>query len=192
MRASDLDKQQLRKTALARRAKLVTPDFAVRLAAYAGDLDIQPGAVVSGYAAVEDEADPRELLLLLAAKGHPIALPRIDQRAAPLHFHIWKQGDAMRSGAFGIAEPLATAERVAPSVVLVPLLAFDARGHRLGYGGGYYDRSLAALRARHPIQAIGVAYAGQEVETLPNAAHDQPLDGVITEKGVRRFAPSPA
>jgi len=86
--------------------------------------------------------------------------------------------------AFNIPEPLATAPKVVPAIVLVPLLAFDATGHRLGYGGGYYDRTLRGLPAA---RAIGVAYAGQEVPLLPHMEHDHPLDAVITENGLRRF-----
>jgi 5-formyltetrahydrofolate cyclo-ligase len=182
-------KQQFRKDAAALRARLAAavPDFAARLAAFADGLRLPAGAVVSGYAAVRDEADPRALLLALAAKGHPIALPRIERRDAPLCFHIWKTGDAMRSGVFGIEEPLQTAQQVYPHVLFVPLLAFDAVGHRLGYGGGYYDRTLEALRARCSIRAIGVAYVGQEVASLPAADHDQRLDAVITESGLHTF-----
>jgi 5-formyltetrahydrofolate cyclo-ligase len=88
---------------------------------------------------------------------------------------------------FGLTEPLASAVIVAPSVLLVPLLAFDAAGHRLGYGGGYYDRTLAALHDTGKIIAVGVAYAGQEVSELPRREHDEPLDAVVTEKGFRRF-----
>jgi len=103
----------------------------------------------------------------------------------------------MHTSAYGIPEPLASAPEAVPSLVLVPLLAFDATGHRLGYGGGFYDRTLSLLAraqtppanpsARAPLIAVGVAYAGQEVSALPREAHDHPLDAMLTENGLRRF-----
>ena len=101
-----------------------------------------------------------------------------------LVFRRWKTGDRLAPNAYGIAEPLASAEEVMPSVVLVPLLAFDAEGHRLGYGGGYYDRTFELLPG---MRLIGVAYSGQEVVMVPREEHDHPLDLVVTEKGIRRF-----
>ncbi len=145
------------------------------------DLQIQPGAAVAGYWPVRDEADPRALMKALAARGHVIALPRIE--GAALLFGRWNDGDVLVDNHHAIAEPRADAPRVTPDIVLVPLLAFDLTGHRLGYGGGYYDRTLAALSAR----AIGIAYAGQEVETLPHEPHDQALEAVLTENGLTKF-----
>jgi 5-formyltetrahydrofolate cyclo-ligase len=178
-----------REDARARRAELARglPKFADRIAAFADDLDLTPGAIVSGYWPMRDEADPRALMTALGAKGHPLALPRIAARGAPLHFHRWKMGDAMVVASFGMSEPLPDAERLTPSVLLVPLLAFDATGHRLGYGGGYYDRTLQALRATGKIVAVGIAYGGSEIAELPHLEHDQKIDVVVTEKGVRRF-----
>lgn len=183
------DKTALRKAAEARRQELAraVPEFAAAAASFAGQLALPEGAAVAGYAPVRGEADPRVLMLALAERGHPLALPRIAERGQPLQFHLWKDGDAMAAGAFGIAEPLAAAAVVTPSVLLVPMLAFDGEGYRLGYGGGFYDRTLAALRAARKVLAIGVAYAGQEVPALPHAAHDARLDAVLTEKGLRRF-----
>ena len=97
-------------------------------------------------------------------------------------------GDPPRTNAFGIQEPPGDAPAFAPAAVLVPVLAFDAEGFRLGYGGGYYDRTLAELRNRGDVLAIGIAYAGQETEPLPREPHDQKLDMVVTEHGVRHFA----
>ncbi|HTQ15265.1 MAG TPA: 5-formyltetrahydrofolate cyclo-ligase [Rhizomicrobium sp.] len=175
-------KARLRPEARARRAELARacPDFAPRIAEFADLLDVAPGEVVAGYWPVRDEADPRALLAALDA---PLALPRIEGRA--LSFRRWREGDALVDNRHGIAEPRADAERVTPHVLLVPLLAFDAAGHRLGYGGGYYDRALEALGTN--VTAIGVAYAGQEGPALPREAHDRPLDAIITERGFRRF-----
>lgn len=147
-----------------------------------------PGAVVSFYWPMGDEADPRALAARLAARGHALALPVTVKKGAPLVFRAWREGDRLIVHAFGMHEPVATAPEVKPDVLLVPLLAFDARGHRLGYGGGFYDRTLAALDIK---LAIGIAYAGQETETLPIHERDHPLDMVVTERGLRRFTTRP-
>jgi 5-formyltetrahydrofolate cyclo-ligase len=179
-------KQQLREAAHARRAGLARacPDFAARIASYTDDLDVAPGATLSFYWPMGDEADPRVLATRLAARGHALALPVVAKKGAPLVFRLWREGDPLVVHAFGMHEPAPTAPEVTPDVLLVPLLAFDARGHRLGYGGGFYDRTLASLAAK---LAIGVAYAGQETGTLPIHERDHPLDMVVTELGVRRF-----
>jgi 5-formyltetrahydrofolate cyclo-ligase len=188
------DKQRLRLEARARRVALARalPDYAQHIAArHAADfagLGFAPDAVVAGYWPFREEADPRVLMQALAANGHPLALPRITRRTAPLEFRRWIEGDPMRPNAFEIAEPLAGAEIATPSILLVPMLAFDAAGTRLGYGGGYYDRTLAALRAARKVIAVGIAYAGQEVPGMPRRDHDQPLDAIVTEKGMRKFA----
>ncbi len=180
------EKPSLRESAKARRAVLARgcPDFAERVARFAGDLAIAEGAVVSFYWPMGDEADPRTLANALAARGHTLALPVVVAKKSPLHFRDWRDGDPLIVHAFGMHEPGERARAVTPDVLLVPLLAFDARGTRLGYGGGFYDRALHALETK---RAIGVAYTGQEVETLPCQPHDHPLDAVITEKGVRHF-----
>jgi 5-formyltetrahydrofolate cyclo-ligase len=180
-----MDKRALRTQARAHRATLTRADYADAIARYAGDLAPAPGGIVAGYFPFRDEADPRALMAALSALGHPLALPCVTA-GQPLTFRAWKMGDAMRpnASAFGIAEPLPDAPAVVPALVLVPLLAFDAAGHRLGYGGGYYDRTLAGLKGT---RAVGVAYAGQEVAALPREAHDHSLAAVITEAGVRRF-----
>jgi 5-formyltetrahydrofolate cyclo-ligase len=178
-------KVSLRAHARSHRATLTRIDYADTIARHAGDLALAPGAIVAGYFPFRDEADPRALMAALSAKGHPLALPVVEQ-GKPLSFRAWKMGDAMHANtnAYGIPEPAATAPEITPVLILVPLLAFDAEGHRLGYGGGYYDRTLDALKSA---RAIGIAYAGQEVPLLPREAHDHPLDAVITEAGLRRF-----
>jgi len=182
-------KPQLRKDAVARRAELARafPDFANRIATFADDLKIPPHSTIAGYRPIRDEADPRELMKELSARGHALALPRIEAKSAALSFRRWNAGDELVDNRHGIAEPRADAESVAPDVILVPLLAFDASGHRLGYGGGYYDRTLDALKAL----AIGVAYAGQEIASVPREAHDHRLDAIVTERGVRLFHHTP-
>lgn len=150
-----------------------------------------PAGAVGGYAALADEVDPAPVLAALRAAGREIALPAVERRGAPLVFRRWRPGDAMRAGAFGIAEPLAGAPELVPGLLLVPLLAFDDAGYRLGYGGGYYDRTIAALRARGPLLAVGLAFAAQRVASLPREAHDMPLDLIATEAGLLRPQPLP-
>ena len=178
------EKKRLRAEARARRATLTDPGFAERIASFARLLGIAPGAIVAGYHPFRDEADPRGLMSALAALGHPLALPCIIQSCSALAFRRWTVGDALTPNAYGIAEPSITTEELVPAAVLVPLLAFDANGHRLGYGGGYYDRTFEALRR---VRIIGVAYSGQEVAVLPREPHDHRLDMIVTEAGVRVF-----
>jgi len=163
------------------------PDFAHKSAQHVAALKIGTGATVGGYAAINDEADPRLILETLARQNCIIAYPRMAAKDGPLVFHRWTPGDVMRPGAFAIPEPSKDWPPVFPEILLVPLLVFDRAGYRLGYGGGYYDRTLDFLRAKSVVRAIGVAYAGQEVDALPREAHDHPLDAVVTEAGVREF-----
>jgi len=180
-----VEKKNLRIRARSHRATLTRADYAAAIARYADELALPPGIIVAGYFPMRDEADPRTLMSALSERGHPLALPCVTA-GEPLAFRAWQMGDPMHANprAFNIAEPLATAPLVTPGAVLVPMLAFDADGYRLGYGGAYYDRTLAGLpNAR----AIGVAYAGQEVLSLPRDTHDHPLDMIVMETGVRRF-----
>jgi 5-formyltetrahydrofolate cyclo-ligase len=179
------EKQSLRQSAHTHRAELARacPDFADRIAGL--DLPIEKDAVVSFYWPMGDEADPRALAMRLGALGHALALPVVARKKSPLMFRRWREGDPLVVHPFGMHEPASDAPAMTPDVLLVPLLAFDGRGHRLGYGGGFYDRTLASLRTK---LAIGVAYAGQEVDALPATPHDHPLDMVVTELGVRKFA----
>jgi len=138
-----------------------------------------PGAVVAGFWPVGSEIDLRPLLHALAARGHPVALPVTGKRGNPLIFQRWRPGDVLTTERFGTLRP--TGEPLVPDVLLVPLLAFDRRGHRLGYGGGYYDRTLAALPGRF---ALGCGFAAQEMDAVPAGPYDQRLDAIATERGV--------
>jgi 5-formyltetrahydrofolate cyclo-ligase len=188
------EKRRLRVTAKATRTLAVRRDRAAKGDA-AGVLRDQflgalswnawdEGTVVSAYWPLGDEIDPRPLMEALHLRGHRLALPAIRAAGRPLDFRAWLPGDPLISAGFGIQEPAATAPSVAPRVLLVPLLAFDAAGYRLGYGGGFYDRSLALLRAAGDTLAVGLAYADQQVAAVPREATDQPLDLVVTERGV--------
>lgn len=176
-------KSDLRAAARETRKTLLNPDFAHAIARHAHDLPIPRGAIVGGYHALPDEADPQLLLERLVEAEHHIAFPRVAAKGQPLDFHRVPDDGVLAPGAFGIHEPLPQWPRVTPGILLVPLLAFDGAGHRLGYGGGFYDRTLEKL----DIPAIGIAYAGQEVASLPYEAHDRTLAMILTEQGLRQF-----
>lgn len=143
--------------------------------------------VVAGYLPIGDEIDVIPLLRRLQGNGHRLALPQVVRSGGPLAFAAWTDGDTLGQGPFGTSQPTETAEPVTPEVVIVPLLAFDRDGFRLGYGGGYYDRTLWALRARRTILAVGVAFSVQETPAVPHGVHDQRLDWVITEREAIRM-----
>lgn len=188
-RMVDTEKSQLRAHARARRRELAADHGAPERAAQRF-LTILPEAstlTISGYWPVGDEMDVRPLLHHLALAGHRLALPVVTDNASPLTFRSWMPGDPMIPGAYGIHTPAAAASEVDPDIIIVPLLAFDADGHRLGYGGGYYDRTLAAARARREVLAVGFAYAGQRVGRLPRHDGDMVLDAVVTDHAVQWF-----
>ena len=158
------------------------------LAAHGLDfLKVRPGTIVSGFAAIRDEINPAALMTWLHAEGFRLALPVMQGKGRPLLMRAWSPGDAMEAAAWGIAEPTEDKPEVEPDVVLVPLLAFDARGYRLGYGGGFYDRTLQKLRAKKPTIAVGLAYDEQKVDAVPIESYDQRLDWVLTPSGPQRF-----
>lgn len=147
------------------------------------------GAVVGLYHPLKDELGTAPLATALFERGIPLALPAVKERHAPLVFRRYVPGDPLKKGAHGALEPAAHIEELRPSVLVVPLLAFTRRGARLGYGGGYYDRTIAALRAKGPLLAVGYAFGAQEVPSLPGEAHDAELDWVVTEREAIRCAP---
>jgi 5-formyltetrahydrofolate cyclo-ligase len=149
---------------------------------------LAPGLVVSGYWPQPEELDCRPLLLALHRAGHPVGLPVIARRGEPLAFRLWQPERPLIAGTYGIAVPPDDAPVVVPALVLAPLLAFDAAGYRLGYGGGFYDRTLEKLAAGGNVVAVGVAYAAQEVPAVPRGPHDRRLDWIITERAAWRVA----
>jgi len=187
--SADLDaaKRRLRAeaTAACRRARTALPPAQAGrlLAAAAGGWQAGPGATIAGYWPLADEIDCRPLMDVLAAHGAALALPVVAAAGRSLEFRAWRPGDPLEAGAHGTFHPLPIAATVVPAVVLVPLLAFDRRGFRLGRGGGYYDRTLETLRARSQVLAIGLAYAAQEVPDVPCDCRDQRLDRLLTEAG---------
>ena len=142
---------------------------------------LTPGSVVSGYWPLPGEIDPRPLMATLAARGARLALPVIIARGEPLIFREWHAGDALEPRAFGLMEPGENAPELVPDILLVPLLAIDPDGNRLGFGRGYYDRTLAGLRASGAPLAVGLAYEAQMVAAVPVDEFDQPLDWMVTE-----------
>ena len=184
------EKRAERTRALARRAAAFAAYGAAageRLTSYGlAFLHVPPGAVVSGFSAIRDEIDPAPLLIGLADDGFRLCLPVMQGKGLPLLFRAWKPGDAMGAATWGIAEPLPNKPVLEPDVVLVPLLAFDERGYRLGYGGGFYDRTLARLRTIKPVVAVGIGYDELKVDAVPHQRYDERLDWVLTPSGPLR------
>jgi len=181
-------KSRLRRQAEAHRADLGAGGFAPALARnFLDRVPWRPDQLISGYVPMRSEADVLPLMRALAERGVRLALPVVPGKAAPLLFRLWLPDQRLEPGLFETMQPPADAETVEPDLLLIPLLAFDAGGARLGYGGGYYDRTLAALRRRRRIVAVGIGFEAQMVPHLPTAAHDQRLDFMVTEQGVREF-----
>ena len=177
-------KAQLRREALARRDALpveIRKAVAEAIAARAFPLAVAPGVIVSGFMPLKSEINPLPLMRKLADAGARLALPVVIGLGKPLIMRSWQWGEPLVPGVWGIRQPPPTAPELQPDVLLVPLLAFDRRGHRIGYGAGYYDLTIAQLRAKKPIAAVGIAFAAQEVETVPRTAFDARLDLVLTE-----------
>jgi len=187
-----LAKQNLRSTAKRIRASL-PPDLrdeaAHRIAGHGiGFAGLPQGAVVAGYIAIGEEIDPLPLLQRINREGYRLALPLVREKGAPLSFRAWQPGDPLAEARWGLREPLPDAPEVEPDTLLVPLLAFDAQGYRLGYGGGFYDRTIAMARSSRGLVAIGLAYDEQEVPAVPRLDFDQRLDWVLTPSGPRNCA----
>jgi 5-formyltetrahydrofolate cyclo-ligase len=151
---------------------------------------IAPGIIISGYSPIRSEIDPMPLLRALAAQGARLALPAVMARGKSLAFRAWSPDDRLMLGPLGIPEPSPAAAEVIPDIMLVPLAAFDRAGHRIGYGAGHYDFTLAHLRKTKAIAAIGVAFAAQEIALMPALQHDVALDYVLTETRVFDFRSS--
>ena len=142
---------------------------------------VAPNTIVSGYSAMKSEFNPVPLMRRLADAGAKLALPVTPKRGNPLIMRAWAFGDELGSGVWGIREPKAEAPEVFPDIMLVPLAAFDRAGHRIGYGAGYYDMTIARIRALKPVTTIGLAFAVQEISKVPATTFDQQLDLVLTE-----------
>ena len=191
MTTLDAMKADLRKVqATIRKAASVNHDaVTAKLATYAADLkqafSLENDDIVAGFWPIKSELDPRPLMTAMTALGLKSSLPATPKPGEPLIFHAWSDDDPVIEGLYGTSEPEASAPVVIPKLVFVPMLAFDADGYRLGYGGGFYDRTLAKLRGEgHVVHCIGIAYDIQLVDEVPIGEYDAKLDGVLTETGL--------
>ncbi len=179
-------KATLRKTAFAARKAARAVDPSAPLAArdaFLGAGLLKGAEIVAGYRPIRTELDPTPLMETLHAAGHRLCVPVIDGAGLPLLFREWWPGMAMEAGPFG-AEIPAEGAWLDPDLLIAPLVAFDRARWRLGYGGGFYDRTLAKLGAIKPIAVIGYAFAAQEMPEIPREPTDQRLDAVVTEREV--------
>ena len=180
----------LRRAAIARRDALPLEERARAgeiIAARPFPVAVAAGTIVSGFTAMKSEINPMPLMRKLADAGARLALPVVAGKGKPLIMRAWVFGEPLAAGVWGIREPKAEAAEVEPDILIVPLLAFDRSGHRIGYGAGYYDMTIAALRAKKSIVAVGIAYAIQEVLAVPITPRDARLDLVLTEREVTDF-----
>jgi 5-formyltetrahydrofolate cyclo-ligase len=183
-------KARIRQQALALRDTLpaaIRAAAAQSIAARPFPIRIEPGAVVSGFSPMKSEINPVPLMRKLADNGARLALPVIAGRGKSLIMRAWNFGDPLVSGQWGIREPTGEAPEVAPDILIVPLAAFDRTGHRIGYGAGYFDMTINALRGKKPVTAIGIAFAVQEIPLVPTTERDARLDLVLTEREIIDF-----
>jgi len=188
--SSATSKADLRTAGLAAREALSGEERAAAARAIATrglPVRIAPGTIVSGYSPIRSEVDPAPLMRSLAAQGAQLALPAVLARGKSLAFRAWSPSDRLVLGSLGILEPSPAAAEVMPDIMLVPLAAFDGLGHRIGYGAGHYDFTLAHLRKLKHVIAIGLAFAAQEIVAVPALPHDVALDYVLTETDMLDF-----
>lgn len=152
-------------------------------------VEVGRGEIVAAYWPIRDELDIKALIGRLMDAGQPVCLPVVLGDEQPLELRLWQEGVPLYEAGFGTLAPEDGAPRVEPDVILMPLLGFDRYGTRLGYGGGYYDRTLAHLQKRPRL--VGFAFARQEIDRIPRQPHDVPLDAIVTELGVRHFEKAP-
>jgi 5-formyltetrahydrofolate cyclo-ligase len=191
--AIDTIKAAVRREAIARRDAIPAEERAAAaqtIAARAFPIPVPPGIIVSGFIPLNNEIDVRPLLRKLSQTGAKLALPVVVARGEPLIMRDWEFGAPLKAGGWGISEPLPHAPEVLPDILLVPLLAFDRAGNRIGYGAGYFDITISSLRAQKPVTAIGVAFAPQEIAQVPTTPRDAPLDLVLTEREVINARPA--
>lgn len=181
-------KKQLREQALARRDALA-PDYRQHAAETVANapfpVEVREGTIVAGFFPMKTEISPLPLMRKLAAAGARLALPRIQGRGHPLSMRAWGFGDALVPGQWGIREPAPDTPEVAPDILIVPFAAYDRLGYRVGYGAGYYDRTIATLEAKKKIVTVGFGCVAQEIERCPVEEHDKQLDFIVTEQGIR-------
>jgi 5-formyltetrahydrofolate cyclo-ligase len=185
------DKRTLRSAMLAWRGTLGEDERRAAadglLATLRREMPFESLGVVSGFWPIKDEIDIRPLMIELFNAGCQLVLPVVQGRGKPLLFRAWRPGDPLEAGVFGTLQPSARREALEPDGLIVPMLACDADGWRLGYGGGFYDRTLAGLRARRPVKAVGVGFDPQYVADVPHGPDDQRLDWLLTDKRACAF-----
>ena len=183
------EKTRLRKRAFEQRGAIARVDWADMAkdaaAHFLEGVPITTGQVVALYWPIRDEIDCKPLLTALVDSGQPVCLPVVLGDGEPLELRLWEEGQPLYPSGFGTLAPAETAPVVEPDIVVIPLLGFDKLGTRLGYGKGYYDRTLARL-SRKPL-LVGYAFSGQELDFIPRETHDMPLDILVTEAGIRKF-----
>src|SRR5262249_5245354 len=183
-------KTQIRRDAAARRDALPAAERAAAAATIAArplPVALSSGAIVSGFSPLKSEINPVPLMRAFAAAGATLARQVVAGRGKPLTMRAWNFGEPLVSGVWGIREPPPSAPEVFPDILIVPMLAFDRAGQRIGYGAGYYDMTIGRLRGMKPVVAIGIAYAAQEVNEVPATPRDATLDLVLTEREVIDF-----
>ncbi len=183
--SSSLTKDELRAAALSKRDAMSVEQRVRGSEAVTSipiHLELPLGTIVAGYSPIKSEIDPFPLMRALTTKGAELALPVIVKRDHALIFRSWSSDEGLVRGGYGIFQPSSDQPEVDPDIVLVPLAAFDRAGHRIGYGRGYYDRTLQKLRAMKRVTVIGLAFAAQEIEIAPALPHDEHLDCVLTER----------
>ena len=188
--STPFQKADLRAAALAARDALSSDDRAAAAQAIAVrglPIEIKRGVVIAGYSPIRSEIDPAPLMRKLAEQGAKLALPAVMARGKSLAFRAWSPDDRLMMGPLGILEPSPAAEELIADIMLVPLAAFDREGHRIGYGAGHYDHTLAHLRKVKAITAVGAAFSLQEIKAVPALPHDVALDYVLTAKKVFDF-----
>lgn len=186
------EKRRIRKAALKIRAKAkaVTGPLAgdLLMAQFLANITLPPQTTVAGYWPMNDEISPMPLLKRLLKDGIQCALPAVLAKGEALTFRDWRPDVELEDGPFGTSHPPRNSEVVTPGVLLVPMLAFDSEGQRIGYGGGYYDRTLIQMKAEGvPFLSVGMAFESQRVKAVPKEPLDQRLDWVITENGAHQF-----
>ncbi|MGA2566257.1 MAG: 5-formyltetrahydrofolate cyclo-ligase [Pseudolabrys sp.] len=183
-------KAALRTAALALRDALPAAErqaAAEAIAARTFPVAVTPGIIISGFSPMKTEINPIPLMRKLADAGAQLALPAIAGRGKPLIMRAWHFGAPLKAGQWGIREPMPEAGEVVPDILIVPLACFDRAGHRIGYGAGYYDMTINALRAKKKVVAIGIGFAAQEIVKVPATERDARLDLVLTEREIIDF-----
>jgi 5-formyltetrahydrofolate cyclo-ligase len=180
-------KTELRRELLKRRDSIpahVRAAAALAIAERALPIERRAGTIVSGYSPLKSEINPLPVMRRFAEAGAQLALPVVAGRGRPLIMRAWTFGQELGAGVWGIREPKPESPEVFPDILFVPLLGFDRRGHRIGYGAGYYDMTITRLRTLKPIIALGIAFAAQEIDEVPTSPRDARLDLVLTEHGM--------